>query len=135
MLTKNQSPLFKTILLIDDNQTDNIIHRRVLTKANVAEKIIDFLYAEDALNYLRTPEGSDAELIFLDINMPQMNGFEFLDEFIKLKDNPDDLPVVVMLSTLNPNWDNDVSLQYPLIKHFFTKPLTEKFIHNIVQSV
>jgi len=134
MLTKNQTPPFKTVLLIDDNQADNIIHRRILQKANIALKIVDFSYAEDALNYLKSPEGRETELIFLDINMPQMNGFEFLDEFEKLKDNPDNLPVIAMLSTLNPNWDNDVSLNYPLVKHFFSKPLTEKFINEIVQA-
>ena len=135
MLTKNQSPPFKTIMLVDDNQTDNMIHRRILTKANVAENIADFLFAEDALNYLKTSEGRNTDLIFLDINMPQMNGFEFLDELGKLNNNPKKLPIIVMLSTLNPNWDNDVSNKYPLIKHFFTKPLTEKFVFEIIESI
>lgn len=135
MLTKNQSPPFKTIMLVDDNQTDNMIHRRILTKANVAENIVDFLFAEDALNYLKTIEGHDTDLIFLDINMPQMNGFEFLEELEKQKDNPKNLPVIVMLSTLNPNWDNDVSKKYPLIRHFFTKPLTEKFVFEVIESI
>lgn len=135
MLTTSQTAPLNTIMLVDDNQADNMIHRRILQKMNIANNIVDFLYAEDALAYLKSPEGSNADLIFLDINMPQMNGFEFLDEFKKLKDNPDDLPAVIMLSTLNPNWDNDASQNYPLIKHFFTKPLTEKFVNSILESV
>jgi CheY-like chemotaxis protein len=135
MLTKNPSAPLNTIMLVDDNQADNMIHRRILQKMNIAKNVVDFLYAEDALAYLKSPEGKDADLIFLDINMPQMNGFEFLDEFKKLKTDPDDLPAVIMLSTLNPNWDEDASQNYPLIKHFFTKPLTEKFVNSILESV
>ena len=134
-MTNNQSAPLKTIMLVDDNQADNMIHRRILQKMNVAQNIVDFLYAEDALTYLRSPEGKQADLIFLDINMPQMNGFEFLDELKKLKDDPNDLPAVIMLSTLNPNWDEDASRNYPLIKHFFTKPLTEKFVNSILETV
>lgn len=135
MLAKNQTPSLKTILLIDDDSADNIIHRRLLENMNIADNIEDFLFAEDALSFLKSEEGQDTDLIFLDINMPRMNGFEFLDEFKKLKSNPEDLPMVVMLSTSNPNWDDDVSRNYPLIKHFFTKPLTEKFVVNILDSI
>ena len=135
MLTKNDSTPLRTIMLVDDNQADNMIHRRILQKMNVANKIVDFLHAEDALAFLKSHEDHSVDLIFLDINMPQMNGFEFLDEFKKIKDNPNDLPDVIMLSTLNPNWDDDVSRNYPLIKHFFTKPLTEKFVSSILDSV
>ena len=135
MLSKNKSPFLKTILLVDDETADNIIHRRLLDNMCIADNIEDFIYAEDALNYLKTPEGKNTDLIFLDINMPRMNGFEFLDEFKNLEKNPEDLPMVVMLSTSNPNWDDDVSRKYPLIKHFFTKPLTEKFVLNVLETI
>lgn len=135
MLARNKTPTLKTILLIDDDSADNIIHRRLLENMNIADNIEDFIYAEDALIYLKSEEGKDTDLIFLDINMPRMNGFEFLDEFKNLSDNPEDLPLVAMLSTSNPNWDDDVSRNYPLIKHFFTKPLTEKFVVNILESM
>ena len=135
MLRKNDTAVLNTIMLIDDNQADNMIHRRILQKMNVAKNIVDFLHAEDALVFLKSPDGKDIDLIFLDINMPQMNGFEFLDEFKKLNNDSNELPAVIMLSTLNPNWDEDVSRNYPLIKHFFTKPLTEKFVTSILDSV
>ena len=135
MLIKNQSSPLQTILLVDDDSADNIMHRRVLERMNVAENIQDFLYAEDALTYLGTPEGKNTSLIFLDIKMPRMNGFEFLDELIKMEDNPDDLPIIVMLSTSHPNWDDNASRKYPLIKHFFTKPLTEEFVTDILQNI
>jgi len=135
MLRKNSTPIINTILLVDDNPADNMVHRRILQGMNIAEKILDFLYAQDALDYLKSPDGKDAELIFLDINMPQMNGFEFLDEFKNLKSNPNELPAVVMLSTMNPNWDNDVSKNYPIIRHFFSKPLTEKYINKILNEL
>lgn len=135
MLTKDRSASLKKILLVDDNQADNMIHRRLLEKLNVAQHIVDFLYAEDALNYLKSPEGADTDLIFLDINMPQMNGFEFMDEFKMIRENPDDLPAVVMVSTSNPNWDKDAIENYPLIRRFFSKPLTDKLVMEIIQSV
>lgn len=135
MPTNTSPPPFEKIILIDDDSADNILHRRLLERMNIAETILDFIYAEDALTYLKSSEGQNTSLIFLDINMPRMNGFEFLDEFKQLKNNPDDLPMVVMLSTLNPNWDEDVSRNYPIIKHFFTKPLTEDSVKDILQSI
>ena len=74
----------KEILLIDDNDIDNYINKLIVAKEKVVEKITIKNSPIDALQYLRSKEGEFPELIFLDIKMPEMDGFGFLDEFFKV---------------------------------------------------
>jgi CheY-like chemotaxis protein len=71
------------IMLIDDNEDDNFFHERVIRKSSYADIILVKQSALDALNYLKKDllESEYPDLIFLDINMPAMNGWEFLEEF------------------------------------------------------
>ena len=99
-------PKFKSILLIDDDEATNFIHEMIIKQANCTEKVITKDSAINALEYLTTiSEGvyPQPDIIFLDINMPAMDGWEFLKEYEQLDDNQLAKTVIVMLSTsLNP---------------------------------
>lgn len=123
------------ILLVDDSRADNFLHKTILTKAQICEKIDVAMGGQEALDYLCTPiDGSypQPQIIFLDINMPGMNGWEFLEHYEKLPDEQKGEQIVVMLTTsLNPD-DRQRAENIESISYFENKPLLEKKIHSIV---
>ena len=125
------------ILLIDDNEADNEFHRRAILKAGVADHIEVANGGEKALDYLKKSGTSDTpapDLIFLDINMPGMNGFEFMEEYQKLDPARKSKMVVFMLtSSLMPE-DKKKALDAGEISDYLNKPLTADTVNSIVEK-
>lgn len=129
-MTPPQTHSIRTLMLIDDNQIDQSLYQRLIARSGVVETTLSFLSAEDALSHLRNPEMEDPDVILLDINMPRMDGFEFLDAAQKEFGTPF-FPVVVMLTTsLDPS-DKHRAGTYPAIREFLNKPLTTAHLHQI----
>lgn len=126
------------ILLVDDNESDNFLHERVIKKAGVADQICVALNGKEALNFL-TNNATDntcrkPEVIFLDINMPVMDGWEFLQEYRNLGFDRDSNIVIVMLTTsINPS-DKSKAEKYVKSDCFHYKPLTVHAINQIMQQ-
>lgn len=126
--------MLNTILLIDDNEDDNFCHRIMLEDINLAKEIIEFQYARDALGFIKT-SSKEIELILLDINMPKMNGFEFLDHYSNLDSTIKKGKNVFMLTTsLNPDDKNKVKF-YPDVKGFLHKPLDIKKLKELLSKL
>jgi CheY-like chemotaxis protein len=118
------------IMLIDDNPDDNFYHERVIKKSGMAEKVLAMTDAADALRYLqsRTAAEPGPELIFLDINMPGMNGIEFLQEYRKFPERA----VVVMLTTSENPDDKARAAATNVIADFRTKPLSKEILEDVI---
>ncbi|MEQ8705921.1 MAG: response regulator [Phaeodactylibacter sp.] len=123
------------ILLIDDNEADNYLHKLVISDADVAENIVAQPDGKSALNYLEE-EGKEAppELIFLDINMPRMNGWEFLDAYHKFPPEQKNAVVVVMLTTSVFKKDQERAERMPNFSGFLNKPLSEEDLFEVLRK-
>ncbi|MEM7368351.1 MAG: response regulator [Bacteroidota bacterium] len=126
-----------SILLIDDSTADNYFHTIVLEEAGITDHISSVQSGEEALTFLtaRTQKESPwPELIFLDINMPKMNGWEFLEEYGKILLSKREQSVLILLTTsLNPE-DRQKAMTHPMIDDFANKPLDERTIEHILDN-
>lgn len=128
----------KRVLLVDDDEISNMISHRLITQLNIAENITTLNNGKEAIDYLERnmiESMPQPELIFLDINMPVMDGFEFLEEM--QKDNrfkETQIKVVILTSSADPV-DLNRSKKYK-IDAYVNKPLsTEKLYGLILQLV
>ncbi len=125
------------VLLIDDDQATNFLHEIVIKKMDCTHNVVSVLSGKAALDYLKSQEDGknpQPELIFLDINMPAMNGWEFLDEYAKLESYEKGGVVLMMLTTsLNPD-DKEKSKNLPHVSGFMNKPLTEKLMEQVLKE-
>lgn len=120
-----------SILLVDDDEPTNYLHRRLITENNLSEQIHISQTGLEAIEYLGTLKGDTypcPDVIFLDINMPVMNGWQFLENYRNLPEEQKANIIIVMLTTsLNPD-DHEKGTALEEVRKFITKPLTlEKF--------
>jgi CheY-like chemotaxis protein len=121
---------YKTCLLIDDNYIDNFVTRRILESSNFAENIVVQQSATEAIDAIR--DGSiKPDVIFLDLRMPLMNGFEFLQEYDKLHEESKTAAKIFMLSSSLDPVDVKRSGQNKYITQFIHKPLTHKILEEL----
>ncbi len=121
---------FKHIVLIDDDYATNFFHEIVVTDSGMVKDQKYFSSTVVALEHFRNlqdnPDGIIPEVIFLDINLPQMTGWEFLEKFKDLRLDP--MPTVVMLSTSMNPLDKIRAQENPVVLELIDKPLTSDYI-------
>ena len=132
---ENFPPMLQSLLLIDDDKVTNHINERLIRKLNITRDLIIKTNGQDALEYLRQRinHGNQLpDLILVDINMPIMDGFEFLFHFNKIITT--DLHItVIMLTTSADKNDLDKAKTYS-INAYLNKPLTEEKLKNLIQE-
>jgi CheY-like chemotaxis protein len=125
------------ILLIDDDKATNFINERVIKKLDCTKRIVTVYNGAEALEFLSIEENGNLlqpDLIFLDINMPVMDGWEFLEHYRKLHEDKKAKVVLLMLTTsLNPD-DVKKANKIQEVKGFKNKPLTIEMMQDILKA-
>lgn len=112
------------IMLVDDNNNDNFFHERAIRKYNPDIRIITYLSATEALEHIGL-EKDIPDVIFLDINMPGMTGWEFLDEYHRLTKKQRSMIITMLSTSENPD---DLLRAEGLGVFFKCKPLTRDIL-------
>ncbi|MDF1692165.1 MAG: response regulator [Zhongshania sp.] len=125
------------IILVDDSSADNYYHQMIIEKARICKTVTSYTLAAEALNTIGSAiklKQRLPELIFLDLNMPAINGWEFLDRYEGIV--PQDLrqPVIIILSTsVNPS-DHERAESHPAVSAYCSKPLNADKLQDIVEQ-
>ena len=125
------------ILLIDDDKPTNFINEVVIKQLDCAEKIVVVQNGSEALDYLKSKDDGEhpqPDLIFLDINMPAMNGWEFLEKYTELDKKQHGKVVVIMLTTSLNQDDEKKASVIPYINGFKSKPLTPEIMQEVLEE-
>ena len=117
--------------IVEDRQEDRFFLNLALLESFPGCKILEFSYAEDALAFLRSPERPRLDAIFVDINMPRMNGFEFVDEYQQLyPELRGETRIILTSSSINPDdWTRADS--HPGINGCLEKPVRPDALHAL----
>lgn len=123
-------------MLIDDDEATNFLNAHIIKKQEITEQLLIAHNGVNALNVLKSYQQKSErtpELIFLDINMPVMNGFEFLEALDELYPDYRQSGLIVMLTTsLNPDDIKRVSALG--ITEFITKPLSKRKLNSLIDK-
>ncbi|MBK0369218.1 response regulator [Flavobacterium agrisoli] len=125
--------MFETILCIDDDPIALMLCKKVIAKFNFSNTVITAQNGQEALslfdNYLTdSTHNKMPNLIFLDLNMPVMNGWEFLEQFSLVNYKVfSTIPIIVLSSTIDPE-DISKSKKYPNVIEFLSKPITTEIL-------
>jgi len=125
------STRYPLVMLVDDNELDNFINKKLVEADSFAGATTIHTSAQRALEYLKnnaSDDGQIPDLIFLDIMMPEMDGFGFLDAFDKLPDSVKSKSRIVMLSTSDSFKDLNRANQNKYVKRFLNKPLNAQIL-------
>lgn len=123
----------KSVLLLDDNYATNYLHKKFLEKSDCTESILEFRSGIDALNYLKQPDVLIPDFLFIDINMPVMDAWEFLDYYTELDEKCKTSVVILLSTSLSPS-DKEKASVSPIIKQVVLKPLKPDIIEELIQK-
>lgn len=123
----------KCILLVDDDEITNFYNQHLIQKMGIAETVETSLNGKEAIQFLTTPQNGEfptPDMVLLDINMPIMNGFEFLEMHDNLPEEQRARSVFMMLTTDLMPEDRDRTAKSITLSGFFNKPLSEEELHD-----
>ncbi len=123
----------KNVLLVDDEEIDLFIHEKVLTTTGFASQVHKVQSGRLALEYLKAAKTQEdlPELIFLDLNMPLMNGFDFLTAFERLPKNITEHCKVVILTSSSSDGDRSKAMKYNAVMKYIYKPINEVLLTEL----
>lgn len=122
----------KLIGLVDDEPVFHWIAGKLIKRINHGLESVSLYNGSEALAYLQEPNNQLPDILFLDLNMPIVNGWKFLDEFANIKDTLEkDVAIYILSSSVDPE-DHKKAKSYDYVKDFISKPLTQQMIEGLL---
>ena len=131
------------VICVDDDPIALLLSKLVLSKSDFASQVITAANGEIAIQYLERPEviaennnSHNPLLILLDLNMPVMDGWEFLEQFraTLYTEHYKTAKVILLSSSIDPN-DIERSKEFPMVATFLPKPLTKEMLQTILDKI
>lgn len=128
----------RSVMLVDDNQIDNYINEMIIKGTGFAENVFSYSGAMSSLDFFKNIKAISKlskellpSYLFLDINMPILDGFQFLDEFAEFSPLlKQEIKIVILTTSANPT-DIKKARNYNGVVKFLHKPLTEQDLYNL----
>jgi CheY-like chemotaxis protein len=120
---------YKMVMIVDDTPLDRLIFEDMARKSDFAETVVKMGNGLEAINYLKANPDSIPDLIFLDIQMPTLNGIEFLAEYEKIPGIIRKKSIVILTSSLNET-DRQATENNPYVIRYINKPLSMKTLQE-----
>lgn len=124
---------FKEVLLVEDDPITIMVCDRIIKMSAFSENVFSCENGRVAIDKLLSQKDTDEmpDIIFLDINMPIMNGWDFLEEFERIKEQFKTLPRIFLLSSTVDPEDYKRAKQFPIVQNFISKPLSKEALSQI----
>ena len=124
--------------IIDDDQIYQLVMKRAIEQSGMVKDVLQFYDGEEAIKYFKekqqTPEDLP-ELILLDINMPYMDGWQFLDEFIKIPFKDSYKRTIYIVSSSSTTEDLNKAKEYEVVSGYHVKPITKDMFDQMMQII
>jgi CheY-like chemotaxis protein len=128
----------KITCIIDDDEIYLFSVKKVIEVNKLSDKVLEFKNGQEALAFFNQYHNNDEllpDVIFLDINMPVMNGWEFIEEFRKIRQNISKAITVYVVSSSVDKTDVDKARSLPSVHDYLTKPITASQLKSIYNAV
>ena len=123
----------KRVVLIDDDSTTNYLNKLIIERSELVDEVLTFDSAQEALGFFsQNQSNEDESLVLLDINMPIMNGWQFLDQYQAMSCSHSN-KIVILTSSINPA-DKEMAEHKENVLEFKSKPLSLEMINDLVTS-
>ena len=138
MKRKEPTHTYNYVMLVDDNELDNFINQKTIEANHFANKVYLNTGSKSALEFLKNLEISGTEtlnffpeVIFVDLNMPMIDGFQFIEHLkTALPNNFNSIKIVILTSSITPS-DKERAQKISKEIVFFNKPLTKEMLNQI----